>query len=230
MPVGVPGPAQALTPPRPRLRPVSGEKPRKIALRDGATVLIRPIRPTDKDGLAAGFERLSPASRYRRFFTASAHLGESDLDYLVNVDHHDHEALLAIDPVTRDGVGVARYVRTGADTAEPAVVVADDWQGRGVGGALVRRLVQRARAEGIRRFEAPVLAGNVEALELFEHVGPATRRDDEGEVVVVLVDLPDDRPHREWRRLLPHFAAGTLEPRALLARLQRERSTKPEDR
>ena len=194
-------------------------RPRTAALRDGTRVEIRAIRPEDRSGLAEGFERLSPESRYRRFFTGASKLGERELDYLVNVDHHDHEALLAIDPASRDGVGVARYVRTGPETAEPAVVVADDWQGRGVGSALLRRLVQRARSEGIRRFEAPVLAGNVEAIRALEHLGHTVQRP-AGDEVTLIVELPDRGPHREWRRLLPHFAAGSVEPRTLLARLR----------
>jgi GNAT superfamily N-acetyltransferase len=204
--------------------PARRARTRTVALRDGASIQIRPIRPEDREGLAAGFARLSAESRYRRFFTGTAQLTDRDLDYLVHVDHRDHEALLAIDPASRDGVGVARYVRTGPDTAEPAVVVADDWQGRGVGEALLRRLVERARAEGIRRFEAPVLAGNTDAIRAFERLGGIVVASERGEVTL-LIELPDRRPHRQWQRLLPHFAAGVLEPRTLLARL-RPRSAK----
>jgi GNAT superfamily N-acetyltransferase len=69
------------------------------------------------------------------------------------VDHHDHEAIIALDPLTGEGVGVARYVRAGADpeVAEVAVTVVDDWQGRGLGRALLERLAARARREGVRR-------------------------------------------------------------------------------
>ena len=86
------------------------------------------------------------------------HLRERDLDYLTQVDHHDHEALVAVDEATGEGVGVARFVRTGPDVAEPAVVVADDWQGRGPARGCSTLLAERAREEGIARFVAPVLA------------------------------------------------------------------------
>lgn len=192
---------------------------RTVTLRDGTEIEIRPITPADRTGLADAFDRLSPESRYRRFFSGVPRLTDRELDYLVDVDHHDHEALLAIDPRTREGIGVARYVRIGPASAEPALVVADDWQGRGVGSELLRLLVERARAEGIRRFEAPILAGNVDAIRAFQRVGPSVVRP-EGEEVTVLIELPDLRPHGQWRRLLPHFAAGVLEPRTLLARLR----------
>ena len=65
---------------------------------------------------------------------------------------------MAVADATGEGVGVARYVRTGPDVAEPAIVVVDGWQGRGVGSRLLDALVKRAREEGIRRFQAPVSA------------------------------------------------------------------------
>src|ERR1019366_398783 len=101
---------------------------------------------------------------------------EPDLDYLTCVDHHDHEALVAVDAETGEGVGVARYVRTGPDVAEPAIVVVDDWQGRGAGSRLLDALVERAREEGIRRFQAPVLAYNAEAIHVLEALGQTTRK------------------------------------------------------
>ena len=138
-------------------------------------MVIRPIEPEDREALAEGFERLSPESRYRRFFAPVAHLSERDLDLLTRVDHHDHEALVALVPATGEGIGVARYVRTGADVAEPAIVVLDDWQGRGVGTRLLDALVERARDEGVRRFEALVLAYNAEAIHLLSSLGETTR-------------------------------------------------------
>jgi hypothetical protein len=71
---------------------------RTITLRDGARVTLRPIAPEDKPLVAASFERLSEASRYRRFFTTKSELSAAELAYLVDVDHQDHEAIIAIDP------------------------------------------------------------------------------------------------------------------------------------
>ena len=64
--------------------------------------------PDDKDAIAAGFERLSPESRYRRFFAPLQRLTARDLEYLTEVDHHDHEAVIGFDAATGDPVGVAR--------------------------------------------------------------------------------------------------------------------------
>src|SRR3954468_16659986 len=108
----------------------------RITLRDGTPLLLRPIEPGDRRALAEGFERLSPESRYRRFFSPVSRLSDRQLDFLTRVDHRDHEALLAIDEASGQLVGVARFVRTGPGEAEPAMVVGDDWQGRGVATVL----------------------------------------------------------------------------------------------
>jgi nucleotide-binding universal stress UspA family protein/RimJ/RimL family protein N-acetyltransferase len=187
-----------------------------VTLRDGSRIAIRPVEPDDRDTLAEGFRRLSPESRYRRFFAPIPELSERDLDYLTRVDHHDHEALVAVDAATGEGVGVARFVRTGSGAAEPAIVVADDWQGRGVGSRLLEALAERARDEGIRRFEAPVLASNHAAIAVLEQVGTTTRRP-AGREVELLIKLPAEGAAVDWRALLRHFARGAVEPaRALI--------------
>jgi hypothetical protein len=91
--------------------------PLTARLRDGAAIEIRPVTPADRETLRQGFERLSPESRYRRFFGPQPELSERDLDYLTDVDHHNHEALVATDPDTGDAVGVARFVRTAGSVA-----------------------------------------------------------------------------------------------------------------
>jgi nucleotide-binding universal stress UspA family protein/RimJ/RimL family protein N-acetyltransferase len=200
-----------------------------VELRDGSRVDVRPVEPDDRAALAAGFERLSPESRYRRFFGPMPELSERFLDYLTRVDHHDHEALVAIDPETGDGVGVARYVRTKPDAAEPAVAVIDDWQGRGVAPVLLERLVDRARDEGIERFEAPVLASNREAIAVLERLGRTTVRPD-GREVQMTIDLPKPGVSLPWRSVLREFAAGTVEPaRTLLERIWPRRPGRPDD-
>jgi RimJ/RimL family protein N-acetyltransferase len=163
-------------------------------LRDGQEILVRPIRPDDREDLAAGVRRLSPESRYRRFFTPTHELSASTLSYLTEVDHHDHEALVALEPGTEHGIGVARFVRSPEDPerAEVAVAVDDSWHNRGVASALLGRLTQRAREEGVRRFSAEVLADNRPMLELIDELGEVTlRRLDQGSVEVE-VELPSE--------------------------------------
>jgi RimJ/RimL family protein N-acetyltransferase/nucleotide-binding universal stress UspA family protein len=184
-----------------------------VELRDGSSVLIRPVEADDRELLRAGFERLSLESRYRRFFSPMPHLTETQLDYLTQIDHHDHEAVVAIDPETGDGIGVARYIRTGPGVAEPAIVVVDDWQGRGVATLLLDRLVERALEEGVTRFVAPVLADNRDAIGMLERLGEATV-ELRGAEVQVTVDLPAHKadPAAPLRRLLRAVATGTFDP------------------
>jgi nucleotide-binding universal stress UspA family protein/GNAT superfamily N-acetyltransferase len=195
--------------------------PHEVTLRDGSHVVIRPVEPFDREALAEGFSRLSPESRYRRFFSPISELSKRHLDYLTRVDHHDHEALVAVDPSTGQGVGVARYVRTGDGVAEPAMVVADDWQGRGVASRLLAELVRRAQAEGVRTFEAPVLAENRAAIETLARLGETSVRH-EGREVVLHIDLaaPAAETEPRFRLLLREFGSGALQPgRALVDRL-----------
>ena len=199
-----------------------------LTLRDGARVRVRPIGPGDRDALVAAFERLSPESRYRRFFGPVNELSPQVLDYLTRVDHVDHEALVALDD---EGaiVAVARYVRTAPGESEPAVVVADDWQRRGLAGQLLGLLARRAREEGIERFRAPVLARNRDAIALFRRLGgtETTRAGPEVELEVRLG--AEDAAERELLDLLRGVASGTLAPaRTLLARLWPARAALPD--
>jgi nucleotide-binding universal stress UspA family protein/GNAT superfamily N-acetyltransferase len=200
-----------------------------VKLRDGSRIDIRPIEPDDRAILAEGFERLSPDSRYRRFFGPMPELSERFLDYLTVVDHRDHEALIALDAETGDGVGVARYVRTAPGVAEPAVVVIDDWQGRGVASELLDALADRARAEDIARFEAPVLASNRDAIAVLERLGRTTQRPD-GREVQLTIDLAQPGVSLPWRSVLKEVAVGTVAPaRTLLERLRPRRPGLPSD-
>lgn len=183
-------------------------------LRGGSQIVLREVRSDDKDAIAAGFERLSPESRYRRFFTPMSRLSAADLRYLTEVDHDDHEAVVAFD-AEGGPVGVARYVRRDDRVeAEVAVAVVDDWQGRGAATALLERLVERAAENGIERFVASVLQENADAIELFRSLSPddpSPRRTAPGEVEL-LIDLPRDGVHGSLLgRALRSAASGRVE-------------------
>jgi GNAT superfamily N-acetyltransferase len=171
---------------------------------DPPPVSIRPVRRSDARLLLRGFARLSDESRYQRFLAPMPELSESMVRYLTDVDHHDHEALVALDDATGEGVGVARYVRDSSDPrrAEAAVTVIDDWQGRGVGTLLLELLAGRAREEGIERFTALMLASNDEMMELLESLGPVRVIDREAGTVEVETPLPAEGLSPELRRLL----------------------------
>jgi RimJ/RimL family protein N-acetyltransferase len=188
-------------------------EPRTLTARDGSQIVVRQIGPEDRALLDAAFQRLSPESRHQRFFGPMQSLTEAHLDYLTDVDHHDHEALVALDERGEHLIGVTRYVRIAATVAEAAITVADDWQGRGVGTTLVEVLVQRALEEGIQVFSGSVLADNPAPLRLIEQAGDVTIKN-AGAVTEVEVTLQPPGPVRRSpvRALLQAIATGALKP------------------
>jgi len=133
-------------------------------------VLIRPIRPGDKRLLSEGLQRLSAESVYRRFLSPKRTFSRSELRYLTEINGVDHVALIALDPAQPTGglTAVGRFVRLAEDpeAAEIAIVVADDWQGRGLGSLLGGHLAHAARNRGIKRFTATMAASNAPAHRL----------------------------------------------------------------
>ena len=176
------------------LTAVRGEWSRRTSLRDGTPVLLRQIRPDDRDRLAEGLRRLSPASRYQRFHADVDELTAEQLDYLTRVDHVDHEAIVAIDLERPEvpGIGVARYIRDPYErhVAEATVTVADDYHGKGAGTLLLGALSARAREHGVEVFRNFVLDSNQAMLEVFEQLG-ATRELESGGIWRVDLALPE---------------------------------------
>jgi RimJ/RimL family protein N-acetyltransferase len=140
-------------------------------LPDGAPILIRPIRADDKRMLENGLRHLSDESVQRRFLTPKRSFSRAELRYLTEVDGRDHVALVAEYPgePVRRMIAVGRFVRLHDDseTAEVAITVADDWQGRRLGSLVVDELAAEARSLGIRRFTATMASDNVPARRLF---------------------------------------------------------------
>ena len=94
-------------------------------------ITIRPLVPADRRAVQFAFGRLSPGSRYLRYFTPKPVLSPRELGRLLDVDHWHHEALIAYSPPPRAPIGIARYVRLDEfDTAEVAVEVVDAWPRR----------------------------------------------------------------------------------------------------
>lgn len=147
-------------------------RPRIHRLNDGSPVLLRPIDRSDAALLAEGFARLSTKSRHSRFLGAKNELSAAELRYFTDVDHVDHEAIVAVDLCDGRGVGVARYVRDRRDAhrAEIAVTVIDEWQGRGLGAVLIAELSGRAYASGIRQFGALVGSDNLAVIRLLRRM------------------------------------------------------------
>jgi GNAT superfamily N-acetyltransferase len=145
-----------------------------VELRDGRTVSLRPLGQDDGDRLRQLFFRLSPLSVYRRFMSPLPAPREEGLRRLLDVDHCEREALAALDG--DDIVAVARYARLpGSESAEIAVVVADDWQRDGLAHLLLEQLAHLARRRGIANFQATVLGDNAPALRMVRSIFPTSR-------------------------------------------------------
>jgi len=175
-----------------------------VALRDGSHVRIRQGHSSDRQLLIRGFERLSPESRYRRFLAPMSELSEQTLRYLTEIDHHDHEAMIALEEDSGEGVGVARYVRDPErpDSAEVAVTVVDDWQGRGLGTLLLDVIGARARQEGIAMFTAVVLTTNHTVIDLLRQLDYVRVLDRDGGTVELAVSIPPIGVAPALRKLL----------------------------
>ncbi|EXI76467.1 MAG TPA: GNAT family N-acetyltransferase [Candidatus Accumulibacter phosphatis] len=147
---------------------------------DGTEVLIRPIRPDDAPMEQDFVQHLSADSRYRRFMSTLKELPLGKLKYLTEIDYVRHLALVAI--IRRDGhaieIGVARYVAgpLGSD-CEFAIAIDDEWQGSGVAGILMLTLIDAARARGMQRMEAFILAANDRMIKFARQLGFTVRRD-----------------------------------------------------
>lgn len=191
---------------------MSGGAPKtdRVELGDGRAVLVAPLRPEDRERYLAGLGRASPETLYRRFLTPISRLSETQLRYLLEVDHRDHEALLAVDEETGDAVGVARFIRDPERprVAEAAVLVVDDWQGIGLGKAMCRLLADRAREVGIEKFEATLLTNNWAMLGVLQALGPVREIVRGSGAVTVEVDLPESGIGEHMTGILRAVAKG----------------------
>ena len=203
--------------------PTPSPRGESVALADGARILIRPVEPHDAQQLKTGFEHLSAVSRYRRFLTEIDHLSERQLAYLTDVDHERHEALIALDAATGEGVGIARFVRDPNDPtqAEVAVMVADPWQGRGVGSALIERLAARARAAGVERFTARMLIGNHAGHRLFVQVADEISEHEDAGTIELTARLRTYRQETSPTRKM-RFGRGWTATRAAVRKRMRK--------
>jgi GNAT superfamily N-acetyltransferase len=178
----------------------------EVVLTDGTRVLLRLLRPTDKELVRGGFAALSLRSRYRRFLTSKVRLSDRELAYLTELDHEQHFALgaIAIDEAGgQSGVGIARFVRSAAqpEIAEPAVVVVDRLQGRGLGRLLCERLAAAARERGVRAFRCEVLASNTPMRALIASLSPHAKVEQHGEAATIEFALNAPAPALELASL-----------------------------
>jgi len=160
-------------------------------LRNGRRVEIRALRPDDQAGLLTAVGRTSAQSLFRRFFAAKRGFTEQEVAFFMNIDFTNHVALVAV--VEEAGgpviVGGARYIAGQPGQAEVAFVVVDEYQGQGIGAALMRHLAAIARNSGLRELIAEVLPDNTPMLKVFEKSGFSLARKRTPEVVHLVLSL-----------------------------------------
>jgi RimJ/RimL family protein N-acetyltransferase len=160
-------------------------------LHDGRSIAIRAFRPDDKTRMLAAISRTSAQSLYRRFFGWKKDFSESEKDFFLNVNFTDHVALVAtIEKAGRtEIVGGARYVEGQPGIAEIALMIIDEFQGQGVGTALMRHLILLARAASLKQLVADVLPENTAMLKVLQKSGLPQEKTRSQGVVRVKLDL-----------------------------------------
>ena len=142
-------------------------------LRDGRTLEVRALKPSDETEMMAAVGRIGAQSLYRRFMGAKRGFSDKERAFFLNVDFVNHVALVA---VVKEGdrasiVAGGRYIVEKPGMAEVAFAVVDDYQGQGIGAILLRHLAALARAAGLKEFTAEVLPDNTPMLKVFERSG-----------------------------------------------------------
>ena len=170
-------------------------EPRVVELREGTQVHMRPIIPEDEPLLHEAVSAMSERTVYFRFFTPIKRLSDAMAHRLAVVDYKDRFALVATThrPSTKERiVGVARYDRAaGTEVAEVAVAVIDEFQRRGLGGALLTILAHVAREHGIKSFSLIVLPENQQMLGLLRKMGWIHQARLSGGVYEISFDIPE---------------------------------------
>jgi len=158
-----------------------------VVLRDGTVAHVRPIRPSDTDGIHRFHSGQSDESIYLRFFAPLRRLSDADVHRFTHVDYVDRVALVVT--LREDIVGIGRYDRIDARSAEVAFNISDHYQGKGIGSVLLEHLAAIARDVGITRFTAEVLPQNRKMLSVFSDAGYDVTRHIEDGVVEVGFDI-----------------------------------------
>jgi acetyltransferase len=153
----------------------------QLTLEDGTQVTLRPIRPDDAARLQAGFLKLTPETIYLRFMKIAVQLTDREAENFANVDYQANMAFVC--SIQEDGeeqlIVSARYASRPDEPgiAEVGIVVRDDYQGRGLGGIVLNRLVRYARTHGIHEFAATILTSNMRIMRFVQSSGLPYRRE-----------------------------------------------------
>lgn len=169
--------------------PIRGDRAAEVTLRDGSRVRLRPVRADDAAAVGCLFQGLSETSRRLRWFSACPSL-DCVIGWATRVDHDRRDGLVAIAGASGRLIAHAGFERDDQhpERAEFAMVIADDFQGRGLGPILLDRLAEAADRAGVATLVGEVLADNQRMLSMLRHLGfPVSFRRTSG---VILVELP----------------------------------------
>ncbi len=145
-----------------------------VVLRDGGVVRVRPVRPEDRPALLALLSALEPQSRLHRFFSLGTDMGR-EASRAVEVDYVRTHALVVNAGADHRIIAHAAYYARPDDSAEVAWIVADDWQGKGLGTLLLAHLAEHAESHGIGPFMAYVMSENDRMIDVLRESGLALR-------------------------------------------------------
>lgn len=179
-------------PERLAIRPYPQDLEDWVALRSGKKVFVRPIRPEDEPAHQRFFHRLRPEDVYFRFFGLVREFEHSQMARFTQIDYDREMAFIAqvgTETETPETVGVVRAVSDPDNqAAEFGIVVQSDYQGQGLGSALLEKMIDYCRGRGLQAMVGQVLADNKAMLDLAEHLG--FKRAQAPEPGVIEVRLP----------------------------------------
>ena len=156
-------------------------------LRDGTFVTLRPIKSTDAAAEVSFFNNLSDHARYQRFMMAVHEMTPEMVKHFTDVDYQRDMAFVAVHgkEATEEIVGVARYVARGK-VCEFAVAVIDEWQHRGLGTLLMKRLMRYARNRGHKVMQGSTFSTNTAMIDFAQKLGFTTHIDPDGPTSTLL--------------------------------------------
>ena len=184
-----------------------------VVLRDGSVAHVRPILPADADALRRFHAGQSAESIYLRFFAPLKELSDKDVARFTLVDHDWRVALVAT--LRGEIIGVARYDRLDATTAEVAFHISDSHQGKGVGSVLLEHLAAIGQERGVTKFVADVLPQNRKMIQVFTEAGYEVNYHFEDGIIAVALQIEPTAQSQAVRMSREHRAEA-LSVRSML--------------
>jgi acetyltransferase len=177
--------------PRFAVRPYPKEWERTATLRDGSTVLLRPIRPEDEARYAEFFSGVTDEDLRLRFFAPVRHLSHTFIARFTQIDYARAMAFIALEPSSGKLLGVVRlHANATYDSGEYAILVRSDLKGHGLGWLLMQTMIEYARSEGLREIDGQVLRDNTTMIAMCRELGFSVQSDpDDASICMVKLSI-----------------------------------------